>query len=105
MRQQRHQLDNATTTTSSRQCNYNNLIMHVVPTGTSSPQHIEHKYTHRASSPQLIKQIGSQGIKPPTYRAWIYSQGIKPPTYRANRLTGHQALNFNDYAWTRQPTI
>ncbi|KEH26559.1 hypothetical protein MTR_6g464630 [Medicago truncatula] len=80
MRQQRHQLDNATTTTSSRQCNYNNLIMHVVPTRASNPQYIEHKYTHRASSPQLnrvnrltrhqvlnlIEQIGSQGIKPST---------------------------------------
>ncbi|KEH16983.1 hypothetical protein MTR_0056s0180 [Medicago truncatula] len=88
MRQQRRQLNNATTT--SRQCNYNNLIMHVVPTRASSPQHIEHKYTHRASSPQRIEQIGSHGIM--------------PPTYRANRLTWHQALNLNEYAWTQQPT-
>ncbi|KEH22624.1 hypothetical protein MTR_7g056140 [Medicago truncatula] len=58
--------------------------------GHQAPQHIEHKYTHKASSPQLIEQIGSQGIK--------------SSTYRANRLTGHQALNFNEYAWTQQPT-
>ncbi|KEH16384.1 hypothetical protein MTR_0203s0040 [Medicago truncatula] len=42
----------------------------------SSPQHIEHKYNPRASSPQLKEQ----------------------------KLTGHQALNLNEYAWTQQLT-
>ncbi|KEH16715.1 hypothetical protein MTR_0108s0020 [Medicago truncatula] len=91
MRQQRHQLYNATTTTSSRQCNYNNLIMHVVPTRASSPQHIEHKYTQRASNPKLIEQIGSQGIKPPTYRQ-IGSQGIKPSTLMSMHGLSNQQL-------------
>ncbi|KEH38998.1 hypothetical protein MTR_2g087545 [Medicago truncatula] len=40
----------------------------------SSPQRIEHKYTLKASSPQLKEQ----------------------------KLTGHQALNINEYAWTQQ---
>ncbi|KEH44413.1 hypothetical protein MTR_1g114115 [Medicago truncatula] len=50
--------------------------MHVVPTKASSPQHKEYNYTHRASSPQLKEQ----------------------------KLTGHQALNLNEYAWTQQLT-
>ncbi|KEH38068.1 hypothetical protein MTR_2g460710 [Medicago truncatula] len=37
-------------------CNFSFLIMHVVPTRASSPQHIEYNYTHRASSPQLKEQ-------------------------------------------------
>ncbi|KEH24384.1 hypothetical protein MTR_7g108728 [Medicago truncatula] len=47
-------------------CNFNFLIMHVVPIRASSPQRIEHKYTPRTSSPQLKEQ----------------------------KLTGHQALNL-----------
>ncbi|KEH17373.1 hypothetical protein MTR_0019s0060 [Medicago truncatula] len=69
-------------------CNFNFLIMHVVPIRASSPQHIEHKYTPRASRPQLKEQklTGHQVLN----------------VLSINTIPEHQALNVNEYAWTQQ---
>ncbi|KEH26196.1 hypothetical protein MTR_6g047530 [Medicago truncatula] len=71
--------DNSSTTTLTRQCNFDFLIMHVVPTRASSPQHIEHKYTP-----------GHQALK-------ILSKGSRassPQRVEHKYTPGHQALNL-----------
>ncbi|KEH32441.1 hypothetical protein MTR_4g125400 [Medicago truncatula] len=67
-------------------CNFNFLIMHVIPNRASSPQHIEYNYTHRASNPQLkeqkltehqtlnVKSKSSQGINPSTSNEYAGTQ-------------------------------
>ncbi|KEH15240.1 hypothetical protein MTR_1662s0010 [Medicago truncatula] len=72
--------ENSSTTTLTRQCNFDFLIMHVVPIQGIKPQHIEHKYTPRASSPQLKEQnlTGHQALN----------------VLSINKLPGHQALNL-----------
>jgi len=52
--------DNSSTTTLTRQCNFDFLILHVVPTRVSSPQRIS---INRLTGHQALNL---QGIKPST---------------------------------------
>ena len=65
------------TTTLTRLCDFNFLIMHVVPTRASSPQHksINTLTGHQALN---LKSKSLQGIK---------------PQRKEQKLTGHKALN------------
>jgi len=72
--------NNLSTTTLTWLCNFNFLIMHVVPTRASSPQHksINTLTGHQALN---VKSKSSQGIKPPT--EWVCMDST---TYNLNNI-------------------